>query len=234
MYVYSISLDYKTKYVIVTNGFQLHVLNYDVEDEFQPIFWNNIDQIFDNDQEDQFFVFYKLLSYLKHSRISILPKRKTRNLSSNERWQELEKIRKDFFRQLFKELTNRKYIAITKARLEEGNKLILHVMDVMMRGVYLSFVIRTHSALVALEISGGTKEQNKRVFYEFYQKKEEYESALDQALNWQLLPDRKQSRIECLVSQYGLFDREHWNETQEKLIEKGRDFYDVFLSIFSL
>ncbi len=38
-------------------------------------------------------------------------------------------------------------------------------------------------------------------------------------LDWQLLPDKRASRIRFVVSNYGLEDQDHWDELQDQLIE---------------
>lgn len=38
-------------------------------------------------------------------------------------------------------------------------------------------------------------------------------------LDWQLLPDKRASRIRFVIPDYGLKDQDHWDELQERLIE---------------
>jgi len=54
------------------------------------------------------------------------------------------------------------------------------------------------------------------VFNTFLQHKSEIEQIFGEPLDWQLLPDKRASRIRYLISGYGLIDQDHWDELQDK------------------
>ena len=73
-------------------------------------------------------------------------------------------------------------------------------------------------AQVELYIDRGEAEWNKMVFNAFLQHKVEMEELFGGPLDWQLLPDKRASRIRFVISGYGLIDQDHWDELQEQLI----------------
>lgn len=75
------------------------------------------------------------------------------------------------------------------------------------------------NAQVELYIDRGEAEWNKMVFNTFLQHKVEIEELFGGPLEWQLLPDKRASRIRFVISSYGLKDQEHWDELQDKLID---------------
>jgi len=62
----------------------------------------------------------------------------------------------------------------------------------------------------------GRQSGNKMVFNTFLQHKSEIEQIFGEPLDWQLLPDKRASRIRYLISGYGLIDQDHWDELQDK------------------
>jgi len=75
------------------------------------------------------------------------------------------------------------------------------------------------------------------VFNAFLQHKIEIEELFGDPLDWQLLPDKRASRIRFVISNYGLIDQDQWDELQEQLIksmirmEKAiRPFINLILS----
>jgi hypothetical protein len=57
------------------------------------------------------------------------------------------------------------------------------------------------------------------VFNTFLQHKVEIEELFGGPLDWQLLPDKRASRIRFVISSFGLIDQDHWDELQDKLID---------------
>ena len=57
------------------------------------------------------------------------------------------------------------------------------------------------------------------VFNTFLQHKVEIEDLFGGPLEWQLLPEKRASRIRFVISSFGLIDQDHWGELQDQLIE---------------
>jgi hypothetical protein len=86
-------------------------------------------------------------------------------------------------------------------------------------GLDFNYVVRMDDAQVELYIDRGDSEWNKKVFNALIQHKLEIEDLFGSPLDWQLLPDKRASRIRNVIPDYGLKDQDHWDELQERLIE---------------
>ena len=86
-------------------------------------------------------------------------------------------------------------------------------------GLGFNYVVRMDDAQVELYIDRGEAEWNKMVFNTFLQHKVEIEELFGGPLDWQLLPDKRASRIRFVISNYGLIDQDQWDELQEQLIK---------------
>lgn len=79
-------------------------------------------------------------------------------------------------------------------------------------GITYNPVILKDKARVELYIDTGDGERNKRIFRQLYEKKEQFEASYGSEIDWQLLPDRRASRICVNYPGSGLDDQEHWDE----------------------
>ena len=71
----------------------------------------------------------------------------------------------------------------------------------------------------SLYIDRGEADWNKKVFNTFLQNKAEIEASFGEPLDWQLLPDKRASRIRYVISGYGLKDKDQWDELQGQLVD---------------
>lgn len=86
-------------------------------------------------------------------------------------------------------------------------------------GVHFSFLITKDYAGVELGISGGTQEENKKVYDYFYKNKNEIENAFGKEMEWERLDDKKMSRISSKLRGVSIYNREDWEEMMEFLTE---------------
>lgn len=87
------------------------------------------------------------------------------------------------------------------------------------RGLTYVYVVRLIDAHVELYIDNGDKAWNKSMFDFFYQQKEEIEKSFGAALDWQLLKEKRASKIRHIIYDYGLNDRNHWPALQDLMID---------------
>lgn len=86
------------------------------------------------------------------------------------------------------------------------------------RGLGFNYVVRMDDAQLELYIDNDEVEWNKRILSNFLQRRSEMEQIFGEPLDWQLLPDKRASRIRFVISSFGLIDQDQWDELQEQLI----------------
>lgn len=86
-------------------------------------------------------------------------------------------------------------------------------------GVHFSFLITKDYAGVELGISGGTQEENKKIFDYFYKNKEEIENSFGKEMDWERLDDKKMSRIASKLHGVSIYNKEDWDEMMVFLTE---------------
>jgi len=77
-------------------------------------------------------------------------------------------------------------------------------------GVHYSFVVTKNYAGIELGISGGTKEENKKIYDYLYNNKEEIESNFGDNLEWERLSNKKMSRIAYRLEFVNIFNKDDW------------------------
>ena len=77
-------------------------------------------------------------------------------------------------------------------------------------GVHYSFLITKTYAGIELSISGGTQEENKKIYDYFYKNKYEIETRFGTKLSWERLSDKKMSRIAYRLNGVSVFNKEDW------------------------
>lgn len=77
-------------------------------------------------------------------------------------------------------------------------------------GVHYSFVVTKNYAGIELGISGGTKEENKKIYDYLYNNKEEIESNFGDNLEWERLTNKKMSRIAYRLEFVNIFNKDDW------------------------
>jgi len=85
-------------------------------------------------------------------------------------------------------------------------------------GLGFAYVIRLHDAQVGLYIDRSEAEENKAIFDQLLEKREQIEAEFGQALDWQRLEQRRVSRICLVLPNGGLRDRERWPAIQDAMV----------------
>lgn len=205
---------YRVRWGILTNGIQLRVINYQDAEELEPLYWQDIDQIICDEQIDTFCSVYKVFSYIKVQRGKAAGTQ-TKGDRSGEDLAERHKLRLKFWEQLLEKAKSKTNL---HAKISPGKENWISA-GAGKSGLSYSYVVRMEDAQVELYIDRGEGEWNKRVFNALMQHKLEIEDLFGGPLDWQLLPDKRASRIRFVIPDYGLKDQDHWNELQERLIE---------------
>lgn len=94
-------------------------------------------------------------------------------------------------------------------------------------GVHYSFLVTKNYAGVELGISGGTQEENKKIFDYFYKNKENIELAFGDKLSWERLSDKRMSRIAYRLNDVSIFDKEDWEKMMSFMSESMIKFDKV-------
>lgn len=205
---------YRVRWGILTDGIQLRVINYQNADELKPLYWQDIDQIICNEQIDTFCSVYKVFSYIKVKK-GKASGTQTEGDKSGEDLAERHILRLKFWGLLLEKAKTKTKL---HAKVSPGIENWVSA-GAGKSGLGFNYVVRMDEAQVELYIDRGDAEWNKMVFNTFLQHKVEIEELFGGPLDWQLLPDKRASRIRFVISSYGLKDQEHWVELQEQLIE---------------
>lgn len=205
---------YRVRWGILTDGIQLRVINYQNADELKPLYWQDIDQIICNEQIDTFCSVYKVFSYIKVKK-GKASGTQTEGDKSGEDLAERHILRLKFWGLLLEKAKTKTKL---HAKVSPGIENWVSA-GAGKSGLGFNYVVRMDDAQVELYIDRGDAEWNKMVFNTFLQHKVEIEELFGGPLDWQLLPDKRASRIRFVISSYGLKDQEHWVELQEQLIE---------------
>lgn len=200
---------YQTPWGIITNGIQLRVICYD-DNKTGPFFWQDMDRVIQNEQIEAFFSIYKVISYIKASKIF-----SPATTSVQENPKRRHELRMKFWEQL-----------LDKAK--EKTQLHIHTKPTInnyigagagMSGLAYNYIVLMDSARVELYISRPDGEWNNQTFQYFLQNKEAIESSFGEPLDWQPLPDKNACRICYWITDYGLSDEDSWEELQDRLID---------------
>lgn len=200
---------YQTPWGIITNGIQLRVICYE-DNKTGPFFWQDMDRVIQNEQIEAFFSIYKVVSYIKASKIF-----SPSTTSVQENPERRHELRMKFWEQL-----------LDKAK--EKTQLHIHTKPTInnyigagagMSGLAYNYIVLMDSARVELYISRPDGEWNNQTFQYFSQNKEAIESLFGEPLDWQPLPDKNACRICYWITDYGLSNEDSWEELQDRLID---------------
>ncbi|MHB1480828.1 MAG: DUF4268 domain-containing protein, partial [Bellilinea sp.] len=206
---------YQIDWGILTDGLQLKVVHYQAHEIKQPICWPDLDGIVCHEKLDTFCTIYKVFSFIKgNAGKSQGKQQKIPHGHNGEELAERHILRLEFWGQLLdKAKTKTKLHAKVSPGIENWVSA-----GAGKSGLGFNYVVRMDDAQVELYIDRGEADWNKRVFNTFLQHKTEIEDIFSGPLDWQLLPDKRASRIRFVVSSYGLKDQDHWDELQELLV----------------
>lgn len=210
---------YQIDWGILTNGLQLKIVHYQGGEVKQPMWWPDLDGIVCHEQLDTFCTIFKVFSFIKgyDGKPAIVQRnqKKSQRGQNNGELAERHVLSLKFWGELLE-----KAKAKTKlhARVKPGIENWISA-GAGKSGLTYSYVVRMDNSQIELYIDRGDLDWNKQVFNSLLQHKVEIEDLFDSPLEWQLLPDKRASRIRFVISSYGLKDQEHWDELQEQLIE---------------
>lgn len=217
-YLFYAAKFHQVEWGILTDGLQLKVIHFKDQDNKEPSYWPDLDGIVCKEKLDTFCTVYKVFSFIKgydgKSTVQGHQKKSQRGQKDGD-LAERHVLRRKFWGELLEK-------AKTKTKLHAkvspgiGNWVSAGAGK---SGLGFSYVVRMDDAQVELYIDRGEAEWNKMVFNTFLQHKSEIEQIFGEPLDWQLLPDKRASRIRYVISSYGLIDQDHWDELQDKLID---------------
>lgn len=218
-YLFFAAKYYQIDWGILTDGLQLKVVHYQDREVQQPTCWPDIDGVIQNEKLDTFCTIYKMFSFIKgdggKSVADQGKRQRTMHGRNREDLADRHRLRLEFWRQLLDKAKTRTKL---HAKVSPGIENWVSA-GAGKSGLGFNYVVRMDDAQVELYIDRGEADWNKRVFNTFLQHKTEIEDLFGGPLDWQLLSDKRASRIRFVISNYGLIDQDHWDELQDKMIE---------------
>lgn len=94
-------------------------------------------------------------------------------------------------------------------------------------GVAYNYYIANNWARVELYIDTKSKEENLELFEALSERKESIEDTFGEPLTWEPIEDKRACRIKKRVFDNGLTDEDHWDETQEEMVDAMYRFYNA-------
>ncbi|GAP18878.1 DUF4268 domain-containing protein [Levilinea saccharolytica] len=202
---------------ILTDGLRLKIIHFKDQENKQTSYWPDLDGIVCQEKLDTFCTVYKVFLFIKGYDGKSTVQGHQKKLQQGQKDGELAErhvLRLKFWGELLEK-------AKTKTKLHAkvspgiGNWISAGAGK---SGLGFNYVVRMDDAQVELYIDRGDVEWNKMVFNTFLQHKSEIERIFGEPLDWQLLPDKRASRVRFVISGYGLKDEDQWDELQEQLI----------------
>lgn len=219
---------YHVNWGIHTDGLQLKIIHYQDQDTKHPTYWSDFDGIVLHEKLDTFCTIYKVFSYIKgDGEKSLIPEGRQQKALHGHKGEDLAErhvLRLEFWRQLLEKAKTKTKL---HAKISPGVENWISA-GAGKSGLGLNYVVRMDDAQVELYIDNGEAEWNKKVFNTFLQHKTEIEQIFGEPLDWQLLPDKRASRIRYLISGYSLKDEDQWGGLQELLIDAMVRFEKAF------
>lgn len=217
---------YHVEWGIITNGLQLKIINYLITDINQPMYWADLDNVILNEQQDTFFSIYKIFSYIKHGKSGSSTKNSVDHnlLEDDGDLKERHILRKRFWSELLVK-------ARTKTNTHQNISPSISSWvsaSAGKSGLSFNYFVRMHDAQVEFYFNSKDAGLNKKRFQYFLRHKSEIERMFGEPLDWQMLPDKRASRIRYIISQYGLRDEAQWDELQDQLINAMKRLSDAF------
>ena len=209
---------YYINWGIITDGLQMKVINI-INDEYkQQAYWPDLDGVICQEKLDTFCTVYKVFSFIKgydgNPAIARVHQKESQQGQKDGDLAERHVLHLKFWGEL---LEKAKAKSKLHAKVSPGIENWVSA-GAGKRGLGFNYVVRMDDVQVELYIDRGEAEWNKSVFNTFLQHKKEIEDTFGGPLDWQLLPDKRASRIRFVISSYGLKDQEHWDELQELLV----------------
>ncbi len=227
-YVFMAANYYQIEWGILTNGLQLKIIHYQGREVKQPTYWPDLDGIVRHEKLDTFCTIYKVFSFIKgNARESATGQGKQQKTTDGRNEDELAErhVRRfEFWGQLLEKAKKKTKI---HAKVKPGKENWISA-GAGKSGLAYGYVVRMYDSQIELYIDRGEAEWNKKVFNTFLRDKEEIETLFGEPLDWQLLPDKRASRIRFVISNYGLKDKDHWDDLQDLLIEAMIRFEKAF------
>jgi len=134
---------------------------------------------------------------------------------SKKEWAERHSIRHDFWSQLLERIGGRTSLHTNIRPSRDG----WISTGAGRSGLSLTYSIREHNGQVELYIDRGNQEENKAIFDQILEKKEEIEHDFGGPLDWQRLDAKRASRIRKVIDLGGYRDQDRWPEIQDIMID---------------
>lgn len=221
---------YQIDWGILTNGLQMKVVKYQDHRIERTYNWIDFEEAISSENSMTFSSIFNTFTLIKQSssRIEVSTDNLAEDSFGNKDLDSNQKIIlvHEFLRQLLEK-------ANKKTQLHANAKLLMHSRITVSAGkksMTYSYVVYWKKSRVDLYFNDN-KEWNKEQFALFYQHKDEIEARFGGPLVWELLPNRKASRIKYEISDYGVKDRERWDELQDQLIDAMIRFEKAFRPI---
>ncbi|MFC2028574.1 DUF4268 domain-containing protein [Chloroflexota bacterium] len=206
---------YQVPWGILTNGQQLKIVNLTLNESQQQAYWPDFDEIICSEKMDSFFNVYKEFSIIKPSiNGDGINKKENVKKELDESHKARHKLRLEFWDQLILKAKTRTNII--------GKRSPDNWIEVRSgkSGLHYSYVIRLRDkANIELYIDRGEAEINKEIYNFFLKNKDEIEKGFGEQLDWQILLNRRASRINFPIITSGILDKENWPELQDQMIE---------------
>ena len=206
-YIFYASKHFNTEWGILTNGCELRIIKIDHSQNQEASYWCNLDGIIKNDRLDSFFAVYKALNFVKG----------IRSLSTRVKMDlpDTLTLRREFWTQLLEKAKSR--TSLHKNRTPGTDHWIS--TGAGKTGIEYSYVIRLDDSQIEIYIDRGDYNWNKEAFRIFHLNKDGIENAFGDELEWQLLEDKRASRIRFVFENTGLKNQTEWPALQDKLID---------------
>jgi hypothetical protein len=94
-------------------------------------------------------------------------------------------------------------------------------------GLAYGYIILKHSASIELYIDTGDATRNKKIFDQLYNHKQKTETEFGESLLWDRIDEKRACRISKMVDNKGLYDKDNWSETIEKMVNTMINFEKI-------
>lgn len=214
-YLFYAAKFHQVEWGILTDGLQLKVIQFKDQDHKEPSYWSDLDGIVCNEKLDTFCTVYKVFSFIKGYDSKPTVQGHQKKSQQGQKDGDLAERHLKFWGELLEKAKEKTKL---HAKISPGKEYWISA-GAGKSGLGFSYVVRMDDAQVELYIDRGEAEWNKMVFNTFLQHRVEIEELFGGPLDWQLLPDKRASRIRFVISEYGLNEEDHWDELQDKLID---------------
>lgn len=209
---------HQVEWGILTDGLELKVIHFKGQDNNWTSYWPDLDGIICKEKIDTFCTVYKVFSFIKgYDGKSTVQGHQKKSQQGQKDGDLAERyvLRLKFWGRLLEKAKTKTKLH-TKVSPGTDNQVGTGAGK---SGLRFNYVVRMDDAQVELYINRNDPEWNKMAFNSFLQRKEEIEGLFGGPLDWQLLPEKRASRIRFVITSYGLKDQDHWDELQEQLIK---------------